>query len=186
MTHAPWSPDAYMETYVFAAHAHAGQLVPGTEISYLLHIGIVAMEVLGALRHEPGHNEDLAVRCALLHDVVEDTSVGYDQLAARFGAGVADGVAALTKSEAIEKGVRMQDSLDRIRLCPPEVWMVKMADRICNLQEPPHYWTAEKRAGYREEARQILAALGPASPYLAARLSAKIEAYGQYIQAHQA
>lgn len=181
MNHVPWSQDTYLQTFHFAAVAHIGQLVPGTEISYLAHITIVAMEVIAALRHEPGHDEDLAVQCALLHDTVEDTAVTYEQVLAEFGHTVAEGVLALTKNPDIAKPAAMADSLQRIREQPAEVWMVKLADRICNLQPPPHYWSAEKRAAYREEARQILAALGDASPYLAARLQTKIDGYAAYL-----
>ena len=178
----PWSQDTYLTTYRFAADAHLGQLVPGTEISYSMHLSIVSMEVIAALRHEPGHDEDLAVQCALLHDVIEDTSVTYEQVLAEFGPSVAEGVRALTKSDTLEKARRMADSLERIRLQPGEVWMVKLADRICNLQPPPDYWTVEKRMAYCEEARQILTALGSAGPYLAGRLQTKIDAYAGYIK----
>ena len=44
----PWSQNAYIEAYRFAAEAHVGQLHPGTEISYLMHLGFVSMELLAA------------------------------------------------------------------------------------------------------------------------------------------
>jgi (p)ppGpp synthase/HD superfamily hydrolase len=48
-------------------------------------------------------------------------------------------VAALTKNPAVgDKPAQMRDSLERICQCSPEVWMVKLADRINNLREPPH------------------------------------------------
>ena len=71
----------------------------------------------------------------------------------------------------------MTDSLRRILLQPREVWMVKLADRINNLQPPPSHWKDPKIAAYRAEAIQIVEALGPASPYLEGRLRAKIAAY---------
>jgi (p)ppGpp synthase/HD superfamily hydrolase len=58
---------------------------------------------------------------------------------------------------------------------------VKLADRISNLQQPPDYWPRDKRQRYQEEAGQILDHLGEASPFLASRLAAKIEAYGEWI-----
>ena len=177
-----WSQDTYLETYRFAAKAHMGQKVPGTQISYLMHLSIVCMEVIAALRCEPGHDEDLAVQCALLHDVIEDTEVTYDRVLAEFGPAVADGVLALTKNSALEKAPAMADSLERIRVQPPEIHIVKLADRICNLQPPPAYWTVQKRMTYRDEARQILAELGAASPYLAARLRSKIQDYAAYLE----
>lgn len=42
------------------------------------------------------------------------------------------------------KKLQMQDSLRRIKSQPREVWMVKMADRITNLQPPPGHWSEEK------------------------------------------
>jgi (p)ppGpp synthase/HD superfamily hydrolase len=181
MPDRPWSPDTYMRACRFAAEAHLGQLVPGTQVSYLMHLSIVSMEVIAGLRYEPEHDQELAVQCALLHDVIEDTAVTYDQVEAEFGPAVAAGVRALTKDSSLEKPLQMADSLDRIRQQPSAVWIVKLSDRICNLQPPPHYWTREKRARYRDEARQILQALGSASPYFSARLQTKIDAYGVYL-----
>lgn len=172
-----WSQELYLRAYHFAARAHQGQIYPGTELPYSMHLSFVSMELIAALAAEPGHDGDLAVACALLHDVIEDTQLGYTQIAAAFGPRVADGVLALTKDAALPKAEQMADSLRRIRAQPAEVWMVKLADRISNLQQPPPYWTAEKIAAYRAEAEQIDAALAAASPSLAARLRAKIDAY---------
>jgi len=174
-----WSQEAYLKAWRFAAEAHHGQTFPGTELSYLLHIGAVAMEVLGALAVESLEAPDLAVQCALLHDVLEDTQVEYPQLAAAFGQRVADGVQALTKRADLPKSEAMADSLARIREQPREVRWVKLADRITNLQTPPDYWSEKKIERYRAEAETILAALGEASPFLATRLRGKIAGYGR-------
>jgi (p)ppGpp synthase/HD superfamily hydrolase len=58
--------------------------------------------------------------------------------------------------------------------------MVKLADRISNLQPPPSYWTTEKIRGYQAEAEEILSALAEASDWLASRLQEKITAYAAY------
>lgn len=78
-----------------------------------------------------------------------------------------------------EKAARMQDSLKRIRQQPPAVWMVKLADRIVNLQPPPPDWDDAKVARYRLEALEILDSLGAASPVLADRLAGWIRGYGR-------
>lgn len=173
-----WSQDRYTAAASFAAEAHLGQTVPTGELPYLLHVTLVAMEVAAALRAEPGHAEDLAMCCALLHDTLEDTPVTHERLAAAFGRAVADGVLALSKDEGLPDDEQIPDSLRRIRQQPREVWLVKLADRIVNLQPPPKHWRPEKVAAYRAQSRDILAALGGASPLLAARLAEKIEAYG--------
>jgi (p)ppGpp synthase/HD superfamily hydrolase len=178
----PWSPERYLDAQQFAAEAHRGQQMPGSDgLPYLMHVDMVCMETLGALSVETYDDPDLAMQCALLHDTIEDTAATYDAVAARFGAAVADGVRALSKDADVPPERRMADSLARIRAQPREVWIVKLADRICNLREPPHYWTRDKRAAYRREAETILAALGPASAYLAGRLRDKIGAYGAFI-----
>jgi (p)ppGpp synthase/HD superfamily hydrolase len=175
-----WSPDLCRRAFEFAARAHQGQTVTGTDLPYLLHPALVALEVIAALEAEPGRDGDLAVPCALLHDVVEDTPVTADRIRAEFGEAVARGVMALTKDETREKADRIRDSLERIRREPHEVWMVKLADRIVNLAPPPSQWTKEKIARYRADAQSIHDALGDASAHLAARLREKIEAYKAY------
>jgi len=179
---SPWSQERYLAAYHFAARAHQGQLYPGTQLSYLMHLSFVSMEVIAALQHEPGHDGDLAVQCALLHDVIEDTEQTFEQVLAQFGPAVAAGVQALTKDAALPKPRQLPDSLQRIRQQPGAVWLVKLADRIANLQEPPGFWQREKRIRYRRQAEAIHAALGEASPYLAARLAAKIAAYERFIR----
>lgn len=175
-----FSQDLFRRALAFAAEAHAGQKMPGSSMPYLVHVTTVAMEVVAAARVDP-FDADLAIACALLHDVLEDTKTGPDAIEARFGARVLAGVRALTKDAALPKADQMADSLARIAAQPREIGAVKLADRITNLAEPPHYWSRDKRAAYREEARAILAALAGASSPLAARLAAKIEAYGAFV-----
>ena len=99
------------------------------------------------------------------------------------GDAVAAGVDALSKrphgpdGERWSKAEKMTDSLARICEQPREVWVVKLADRVTNLQTPPAHWSGEKIATYHREAEQIFAALKGASPHLAERLRQKLEAY---------
>jgi (p)ppGpp synthase/HD superfamily hydrolase len=174
---SPWDRELYIKACRFAAQAHRGQLYPGTELPYLMHLNFVSMEILAALSAEPGHDGDLAVQCALLHDTIEDTDTTYPQIESLFGTRVADGVAALSKDPALEKSQQLLDSLERIKLQPIEIWMVKLADRITNLQQPPPHWTTAKIVKYRDEAIEIHTHLQAASPFLSLRLAAKIQNY---------
>lgn len=177
---APWSSDGYVRALRLAAHWHRAQKVTGTELPYLVHLTSVCNEVQRALFLEPIARPDLAVQGALLHDILEDTSLTFGELAAEMGPELAGVVAALSKDPAIPKPERMADSLRRIQAQPPEAWLIKLADRITNLAPPPSYWTRQKCSDYRDEAEQILAALGTASPSLAARLRDRISAYAVY------
>lgn len=171
--------DLVQKALYFAARVHNGQLRPGSDLPYLVHLSDVALEVAATLAAEPGHDHTLALCCALLHDVIEDTDIDEATLAARFGPAIAAGVRALTKDPALPAPERMPDSLRRIVQQPREVWLVKLADRISNLSvPPPAHWSPERVAGYRSEGELILTTLGAASPRLAARLRAKIDQYG--------
>ena len=176
-----WSPELYQRAVRFAAERHASQTVPGTELPYLLHVTQVAAEVMRGLAVEPVAAPDLAVACALLHDTVEDTATTMAELTAAFGADVGRGVAALSKDPQLAKADQLDDSLRRIRAGPREVWAVKLADRITNLQRPPPRWSAAKRRQYQAEARRIHAALADGHGALAARLAACIDAYAAYL-----
>jgi (p)ppGpp synthase/HD superfamily hydrolase len=172
-----WDREIYIKACRFAAEAHRGQLYPGTELPYLMHLNFVSMEIIAALNAEPGADGDLAIQCALLHDTIEDTDTSYEQIESIFGVRVADGVAALSKNLELEKSQQLVDSLDRIVRQPIEIWMVKLADRISNLQPPPPHWTKEKIIRYRDEAIEIHTRLHTASHFLAVRLAEKIQNY---------
>jgi len=173
-----WSQEKYIKALRYAAEAHNGQTVPGSDLPYVVHVTMVAMEVIAALGHEDGLDGDLAVQCALLHDVIEDTRKTHADLAAVFGERVAEGVQALSKDDGLNnKQEKMADSLARIKQQPREIWMVKLADRITNLQPPPSHWSAEKIKRYREEAKVILNELGNVSPFLSKRLNGKLRVY---------
>ena len=172
-----YSPDVYLQALRFSAQRHHGQKFPGTELPYLVHVVTVASEVIAHLPALGLAAPDLAVACALLHDTVEDTDTSRAEIEESFGPAVAAGVAALSKDPSLPKPEQMGDSLRRIQEQPREVRVVKLADRIANMDAPPHYWTPEKRRSYREEALVIADALGAAAPVLDARLRARIAAY---------
>lgn len=172
----PSIQDRYLAALTFAARAHGEQKTP-TGLPYVTHLAAVAMELMMALAEERHRDAHLAVPCALLHDVLEDTAVPRAALEGAFGAEIAAGVAALTKDARLPKAERMQDSLRRILEQPPEIAMVKLADRITNLAPPPPHWSAEKVAAYRIEAELILETLGHASPHLSDRLRTRLVNY---------
>ncbi len=181
-----WSIDELQDTWKLVAQLHNGQKYGGQKegerIEYINHIGSVVFEIIAANEEEENMNADLAIKCAMLHDTIEDTEASYELIKDKFGELVAEGVSALTKNEQLaSKREMMQDSLSRIKKQPKEVWAVKMADRISNLYAPPFYWTDDKKIKYLEEARLIYDALKEGNKYLANRLQQKIEKYHQYL-----
>ncbi len=183
---APWSQELYVKAWNFATFAHHGQTyggpVAGQQLDYINHVGSVTMEVIWALSNASDFDANLSIQCALLHDVIEDTKYSYEDIKKEFGQAVADGVMALTKNKTLPtKQEQMLDSLQRIKLEPKEVWIVKLSDRITNLSPPPAHWTKEKCHYYRDEAKLILQELGAAHKQLAERLKQKIANYKKYL-----
>jgi len=172
----PWSQDTYLRAYRFAAQAHLGQMVPGTPVSYIMHLSFVSMEVIAALAEDPGRDGDLAVQCALLHDVIEDTRVTYPQVEAEFGAKVALGVLALTKDPALDNRCRCPTACAASGSSPTKL-DGQAGGQDIESGAASRLLTKDKIALYREEALEIHAALHPASDLLARRLLEKIEAY---------
>lgn len=179
-----WSQELYLKAWNYASNAHNGQYLPGSDLPYINHIATVTMEVIAAIiRDKDVKDPDLAVQCALLHDVIEDTPVSFEDLKRQFGHQVAQGVLALSKDPSLPKnGAQMQDSLARIRSQPQEIWMVKLADRVANLQSPPRHWPISKLTNYHAQAIEILETLASASDTLSHRLAAKIRQYRQYLK----
>lgn len=170
---------AYQTAIKFAAgkHAEMNQLIPGTNLPYVVHLSNVAMEILIAGSATSGFNLVFAIQVALLHDVLEDTQTTVGEIENTFGVDVARAVQALTKNDALDKAEKMVDSLIRIKALSKEVWSVKLADRITNLQKPPAHWSSSKIQEYKKEAAVILKELAGGNLYLENRLKAKIEAY---------
>ncbi len=161
----------------FAAQKHQGQSYPGSTLPYLVHIGMVLLELLPALKERPGLDEDLAVCCAILHDTLEDTNTTPAELEAIFSPSTLAGVLALTKDGTRPKDAAMRDSLQRIRKQGREIWLVKLSDRIANLGSAPPHWDRGKCLAYAAEGEAILEALGSASAVLSARLAERIAAW---------
>ena len=171
----------YLKAIKFAGEKHSKQKVPGTSSNYLLHLSNVAMEILIASYNTKNFDLDFAVQVALLHDTMEDTETTLNELELIFGTQIAEAVLALTKNEDLPKDVQIQDSIIRIKKLQSEVWAVKLADRISNLQAPPPYWDSEKKQNYFSQSKLILKELRDGNEYLEKRLEAKIIEYKNYL-----
>ena len=173
--------ESYNKALSFAAMKHEGQTLPGTNLPYLIHVTSVAMEVLVAGAHTMNFDLPFGVTVALLHDTLEDTETSFSELSERFNEAIAQAVLSLTKFSTLPKEEQISDSLKRIKLQPKEVWTVKLADRITNLQAPPLDWDYNKRIKYRNDAQMIWEQLHTGNFYLSERLKSKIVDYQQFV-----
>ncbi len=173
--------DAYQKAISFAGIAHKDQKIPGSDVTYVVHLANVAMEVLFAYSESMDFDLETALQSALLHDTLEDTDISIEDLRKNFGDKVCRCVSALTKNMNLPKEERMKDSLNRILKEGRDASIVKLADRITNLQIPPSYWSKEKKELYLAEAEMILHMLQNTHSYLENRLKARIKIYLNYL-----
>ena len=171
---------SYQKAIRFAGEKHGDQKMPDSRSSYLVHLSLVAMELMMAHADKANFDLEFALQVALLHDVLEDTDTSFEALVEEFSRPIAEAVLALTKNEDLPTEEQIPDSLERIRSFPKEVWAVKLADRISNMQQPPPSWSLEKKQNYCRMAEKILNKLKGGNAYLEKRLQEKIKAYPRY------
>ncbi|WP_370972622.1 HD domain-containing protein [Amycolatopsis sp. cg9] len=136
------------EAVAFAVRHHGEQTRPAGEpyLEHLLEATRVLVEALGVTDVD-------VLRAAVLHDVVEDTPCSLDEVRDRFGERVATLVGWVTKPEG---GTRAA-YLASLRDAPDDALLVKLADRLSNVQRlDTHPRPAKRRAYYEETVRDIL------------------------------
>ena len=172
-----WDNKTFEKALLFAFLAHKDQEMrePVGE-PYSAHLtGVLA----GAIKYSINDKVDwnYIVQLALLHDTIEDTKVTYEDIKKEFGEKVADGVLALSKNDALPKSEQMSDSVERIKMQPREVAIVKLADRLFNLGTKVVAWTKKKQITYKMEAQMMCDELGYASESLREALQTAIDNY---------
>jgi len=161
-----------LKAAAFARQAHAEQRRKYNDRPYIQHPARVA----GRVAAHPRATEAM-VAAAFLHDVVEDTPHTLEEVSAEFGLEVARLVAELTNPSKGSKAPRRErKQLDRDHLAQVtlEAWIIKLLDRIDNLQEmvdaPGNF-----RRKYCEESRLLADVISDADPELKAELLDSIE-----------
>lgn len=121
------------EAYDFAEQAHHGQVRKSGE-PYILHPLAVADIVVNM------QMDTLSIIAALLHDVVEDTTVSLEEIREKFGETCAMLVDGLTKLERIKFGSKEEQQNENYRKMfiamarDIRVIVIKLADRLHNMR----------------------------------------------------
>jgi GTP pyrophosphokinase len=137
------------EAAEFGASAHKGQKRLSGE-PFIAH-PVAAAAILADLRLDAD-----TLIAAILHDVIEDTPTPKDQLAARFGADVAELVDGVTKLDAIQFKSREEAQAESFRkmllamVRDLRVILVKLADRTHNMRTIQAMPLPRRRAVARE------------------------------------
>lgn len=118
----------YAAAREFAFDAHEGQMYGDKPyITHVLAVVAVArdfrIDLLG----------DEYIQACFLHDVVEDTDIGVDEISEKFGPRVAELVAAVSCVKGLTRKEKFKEAYPRIRATKGAV-LVKLCDRIANVR----------------------------------------------------
>ncbi len=150
--------DALNRAYVYAMKAHGTQTRASGD-PYFSH----PIEVAGILTDLK--LDDSSIITALLHDVVEDTDASLEDLEAHFGGEIArlvDGVTKLGRLELQSEETKHAENFRKLLVAMSEdirVLLVKLADRLHNMQTLHFIGSDEKRRRIARETMDIYAPL---------------------------
>jgi (p)ppGpp synthase/HD superfamily hydrolase len=118
-----------------AAVAHGGQQRKGAPVPYFTHAAGVAL-----ILARSGFLDDRLLAAAILHDVLEDTDVGVEQLRADFPDDVVELVLAVSERKTDEQGAkrawedRKREHLAQIDEASFGARAISLADKLHNLE----------------------------------------------------
>ena len=165
-----------IEALAFAADKHRDHRRKDEGASpYINH----PIAVANLLANEGGIT-DIEILCAaLLHDTVEDTETLPEELAEAFGPAISGIVMEVTDDRSLPKAERKQAQVDHAPHLSIKARAVKLADKTCNLRDiaenPPHWWTNERRRDYFDWAKRVIDGLRGDWPRLEAAFDRALE-----------
>lgn len=175
MSSSKWAPPGVYSNVLagatFAAKKHSQQRRKDALMSpYINH----ALDVASLLQSGGGVRDDEVLVAALLHDVLEDT-VGVEptdskfdvaklaleeEIRCLFGDSVLSLVIEVTDDKKLPKEVRKQQQIEHARSVSTAAKLIKLADKICNLQDiqasPPVGWSRERRQQYFDWSKAVV------------------------------
>jgi (p)ppGpp synthase/HD superfamily hydrolase len=146
--------DAVAKAVEFAVRYHGDQTRP-TGAPYAEHL----LEALEVLVRGAGVTDPDILQAAVLHDVVEDTPCTIDDVRRAFGGRVAEMVGWVTKpgpAEGVDRKAAKETYLSRLKDAPDDAVLVKLADRVSNVQTLRNLRLPKQRQYYAETVRYIM------------------------------
>lgn len=145
-----------IDSILFAAESHAGQLRKDGNTPYINH----PLEVMHLLAHTGGVEDQEILIAAILHDVVEDTPITPQEISDRFGERVTKIVLELTDDKSLSKEERKKQQLFTADQLSDAAKLVRISDKICNVYDilyaPPRNWDLSRRKDYLIWASQVV------------------------------
>lgn len=146
----------WWKAVAFAARSHGRQFRDDGATPYIAHpfrVSLIIRDVFGC-------NDEICLAAALLHDVLEDTPIDYDDLSKRFGHDVAGCVASLTKDMRLPEPEREYAYDEALARSDWRARLIKLADTYDNFCD---IGKRSKRNKFLERCRRAIAIASPAS-----------------------
>ncbi|WP_392566768.1 bifunctional GTP diphosphokinase/guanosine-3',5'-bis pyrophosphate 3'-pyrophosphohydrolase [Utexia brackfieldae] len=145
------------DAYTFASQAHEGQFRSSGEpyITHPVSVGCILAEM---------RLDSETIAAALLHDVIEDTSVTYEDITKRYGHHIAELVEGVSKLDKLKFRTRQEAQAENFRkmvmamVQDVRVILIKLADRTHNMRTLGAL-RPEKRRRIAKETLEIYAPL---------------------------
>ncbi|MBO6055736.1 MAG: bifunctional (p)ppGpp synthetase/guanosine-3',5'-bis(diphosphate) 3'-pyrophosphohydrolase [Alphaproteobacteria bacterium] len=150
--------DLIRKAYIFAMESH-GMQKRASGSPYFYHPAEVA-RILGEL-----HMDVATVVTGLLHDVIEDTNVSFEEIGEIFGTEIAfliEGVTKLSKISYTSSQVRQTENFRKFLMAITQdirVLVVKLVDRLHNMRTLNYIPSSDKRKRIALESLEIYAPL---------------------------
>ncbi|OQR72298.1 guanosine-3' [Tropilaelaps mercedesae] len=147
----------FVQACHFAAVKHRDQRRKDVEATpYINH-------PIGVANHlvECGITDTVVLCAAVLHDTVEDTDTTFEEIKDHFGPEIESIVREVTDDKTLPKAERKRLQIEHARSASPKAKLVKLADKLYNLQDlersTPQEWTQLRVKEYFEWAQKVVA-----------------------------
>jgi GTP diphosphokinase / guanosine-3',5'-bis(diphosphate) 3'-diphosphatase len=175
------STGLFLKAIHFSADRHRDQRRKDRQQSpYINH----PIEVAETLWEIGGVRESTPLIAAILHDTLEDTETTPDEIRALFGEEILSVVLEVTDDKSLPKPIRKQLQIEHAPHISPAAKLVKLADKICNLDDlihsPPRMWNLGRKREYLLWTEQVVTGLRGSNPALENRY-AELLANGKQI-----
>lgn len=147
---------------------HQGQTRKGIRCEPFIHH---PLRVAGLLIENGIFDENIRM-AALLHDILEDTACPPEAIRESAGDQVLAWILELTDRKDLLKSERKQMQVERAEMLSPEAKLIRLADKIDNVDslehDPPSSWSCQRRREYVAWADRVVRRLGDIHPGLQA------------------
>lgn len=143
----------------------------GTGDPYVNHLIEVA-EILARIAEE---SDTEVLSAAVLHDVIEDTSVSAAEVEKWFGPRVLKLVESLSDDKTLPQVDRKRLQIEHMHCATDEVRRIKLADLCSNVSATPADWPRNRQIEYLDWSERVAEACSGAHPALEHEYQARLK-----------